>query len=192
MRRRERGLQSGINVFILPDAGRTERTRKTPLPCRLRAEPNADGAKPQQNGGDIRTLRIERLARGFQEQFGRRKVCGRRPQTGGQAAELPCVQEGQIAHARHRGVAEGYAGVTGEPFAQGVRGDGVKDADAGERHLPIEEIRRGRIQPKPGQAHRRKPRQQRIGVGTFLGQERKVVIRRSAGIAAGNRLLVTA
>ena len=81
--------------------------------------------------------------------------------------------------------------MTGEPFVQGVRGDGVKDADAGERHLSIEEIRRGRIQPKPGQAHRRKPRQQRIGVGAFLGQERKVVIRRSAGIAAGNRLLVT-
>lgn len=60
MRRRERGLQSGINVFILPDAGRTERTRKTPLPRRFRAEPNADSAKPQQNGGDIRTLRIER------------------------------------------------------------------------------------------------------------------------------------
>ncbi|WP_277295224.1 hypothetical protein [Ruminococcus callidus] len=32
MRRRERGLQGGINVFILPDAGRTERTRKTSLP----------------------------------------------------------------------------------------------------------------------------------------------------------------
>ena len=120
VRRRERGLQGGEYILVLPDAGRAERAGKAPLPRGLGQQPDADGAKPQQHGGDVRALRVQLAPGGLEKQLGGRGVRGRGARAGGQAAEQPRIQRGQAAHAGERRVAEDDAGVARQPLPQGL------------------------------------------------------------------------
>ena len=190
MRRRERGLQGGEYILVLPDAGRAERAGKTPLPRGLGQQPDADGAKPQQHGGDVRALCVQLAPGGLKEQLGGRGVRGRGARAGGQAAEQPRIQRGQAAHAGKRRVAEDDAGMTRQPLPQGLRRKGMQDGHAGKRHRAVKRIRRGHVQPNAGQTQPPDARQQRVGIETFGGEQRNIVFRGRAGIAAQQRELV--
>ena len=135
-------------------------------------------------------MRVQLAPGSFKEQLGGRCVRRRGARAGGQAAEQPRVQRGQAAHARQRRVAERNAGVTDKPLPHGLRREGMQHGNAGKRHRAVEAVRRGRVQPNAGQAHPPDARKQRVGIETFGGQERNIVFRGCAGIAAEQRHFV--
>ena len=183
-------MQGGEHILVLPDAGRAERAGKAPLPRGLGQQPDADGAEPQQHGGDVRALRVQLAPGGLEKQLGGRGVRGRGARAGGQAAEQPRIQRGQAAHAGERRVAEDDAGVARQPLPQSLRRKGMQDGHAGKRHRAIKCIRRGHVQPNAGQTQPPDARQQRVGIETFGGEQRNIVFRGCAGIAAQQRELV--